>query len=74
MSLTKSKKFAAALVLTASSMFMVSAPAFADHCAFEDSGPGESGYAKMHVQANNGPGDHNEGQHRGYSSCNPSGK
>lgn len=67
------KKIVIGLTFAMMSALSVGSPAFADHCSYEDS-PGESGYAKNHVQANNGSGDHNEGQHKGYSSCNPSGK
>lgn len=46
--------------------------ASAAHCA-EEGGPGNSDYAS-HVQATNGPGAHNEGDHQGYSSCNENSK
>lgn len=42
--------------------------ASAAHCA--DSGaPGNSDYS-AHVRATNGPGAHDEGDHKGYSTCN----
>lgn len=46
--------------------------ASAAHCA-DEGAPGNSDYAS-HVQATNGPGAHDEGDHKGYSSCNESSK
>lgn len=42
-------------------------PASAAHCN-DAGGPGHSDFA-AHVQSTNGPGGHNEGDHRGWSSC-----
>lgn len=42
-------------------------PAAADHCE-DNGGPGNSDFA-AHVKANNGPGGHNEGDHKGWSDC-----
>lgn len=57
----------------AGSLFVVSAsPASAAHCA-DNGGPGNSDFAS-HVRANNGPGAHNEGDHQGWSSCEPQAK
>ena len=41
----------------------------AAHCT-DAGGPGNSDFA-THVKGANGPGAHNEGDHRGWSSCNP---
>lgn len=41
-------------------------PASAAHCT-DSGGPGNSDFA-AHVKANAGPG-HNEGEHKGWSSC-----
>lgn len=41
--------------------------ASAAHCT-DNGGPGQSEYA-AHVQATKGPGPHNEGDHKGNSSC-----
>lgn len=41
--------------------------ASAAHCA-DNGGPGNSDFA-AHVKASNGPGGHNEGDHKGWSSC-----
>lgn len=43
--------------------------ASAAHCT-DRGGPGNSDFA-THVKAGNGPGAHNEGDHKGWSSCNP---
>jgi hypothetical protein len=43
------------------------------HCT-ETGMPGESYFGRVHVGSNNGPGGHNEGQHQGYASCDPSGR
>ena len=42
-------------------------PAAAAHCT-DDGKPGHSDFA-AHVRTANGPGGHNEGDHRGWSSC-----
>jgi hypothetical protein len=39
----------------------------AAHCT-DNGGPGHSDFA-AHVRANNGPGGHNEGMHKGWASC-----
>lgn len=44
--------------------------ASAAHCT-DQGGPGNSDFA-AHVRASNGNGDHDEGDHRGWSSCQPS--
>ena len=41
--------------------------ASAAHCT-DNGGPGNSDFA-AHVQANNGAGGHDEGDHKGWSSC-----
>lgn len=41
--------------------------ASAGHCA-DNGGPGNSDFA-AHVKASNGPGGHDEGDHKGWSSC-----
>ncbi len=43
--------------------------ASAAHCT-DTGGPGNSDFA-AHVRAANGPGAHNEGDHQGWSSCEP---
>jgi hypothetical protein len=55
--------------VTAAGLALGSAPASAAHC--DDRGlPGNSDFA-AHVRASNGPGGHNEGDHQGWSSCEP---
>ena len=68
----KKKKIVLACVFAAMSSLMVAGPASAAHCT--DEGPGHSYFGKVHTVGNNGPGGHDEGDHKGYSSCNPSGK
>ena len=59
---------AAAVVAIAGAMSLGSASvAGAAHCT-DSGGPGNSDFA-THVKATNGPGAHNEGDHRGWSSC-----
>ena len=41
--------------------------ASAAHCT-DNGGPGNSDFA-AHVKSTNGPGAHNEGDHKGWSSC-----
>lgn len=57
----------AGLALAAGSTFAMAGPAAAAHCA-DKGGPGHSDFAK-HAKATNGPGDHNEGDHKGWSTC-----
>ncbi len=69
------KRTFAVLAATAAASAMMAlgaAPANAAHCA-DRGGPGHSDFA-THVQANNGPGGHNEGDHQGWSSCEPQAK
>lgn len=47
---------------------LAASPAGAAHCT-DASGPGNSDFGK-HAAAN-GPGAHNEGDHKGWSSCIP---
>lgn len=54
------------------SSFAAGGVASAAHCA-DRGGPGNSDFA-AHVQATNGPGGHNEGDHQGWSSCEPQAK
>ncbi len=65
-----------ALVMAA--MMVASAmPAFAHNAGpcFEGGDPGHSEFARHHVVPAVGQeSDHNPGQHRGYSVCNPSGR
>ena len=59
----------AAVAVTAAIAFGPAGGASAAHCTDTDA-PGNSDFA-AHVKASNGPGGHNEGDHRGWSSCNP---
>ncbi|MDP1794825.1 MAG: hypothetical protein Q8K63_11900 [Acidimicrobiales bacterium] len=60
-------------VLLAVGAAVWSAPqASAAHCT-DNGGPGNSDFA-AHVRASNGPGGHNEGDHQGWSSCEPQAK
>jgi len=62
------KKLAAIAIAGASlGLFATASPAGAAHCA-DAGGPGNSDFA-THVQKSNGPGGHNEGDHKGWSSC-----
>lgn len=54
-------------VAAAGAIALTAAPANAAHCA-ETGAPGHSEFA-AHVKASNGPGEHNEGLHQGWSSC-----
>lgn len=47
--------------------FGAAGTANAAHCT-DNGGPGNSDYAG-HVQSTNGSGSHNEGDHKGWSSC-----
>lgn len=53
--------------LTAATLGVAGGTASAAHCT-DNGGPGHSDFA-AHVRAEQGPGGHNEGQHRGWSSC-----
>ena len=68
------KAFAALFVsgLTATMLTLTGSPAAAAHCT-DNGGPGNSDFA-AHVKASNGPGGHNEGDHQGWSSCEPQAK
>ena len=55
------------LVLLSIVLAFASFTASAAHCT-DNGGPGHSDFA-AHVRANNANGDHNEGLHRGWSSC-----
>lgn len=62
------KKLAMLAVAGASlGMFAAASPAGAAHCA-DNGGPGNSDFAS-HVRTANGSGAHNEGDHKGWSSC-----
>lgn len=54
--------------LAAAAMAFTAGPAGAAHCA-EKGGPGNSDFG-AHAAAN-GPGAHDEGDHKGWSSCIP---
>lgn len=57
----------AATGLAAAALALTGGAASAAHCA--DAGlPGHSDFA-AHVKATNGPGGHNEGDHKGWSTC-----
>jgi hypothetical protein len=57
----------AAAVLAGGITVATAGGAAAGHCT-DNGGPGNSDFA-THVRASNGPGGHNEGDHRGWSSC-----
>lgn len=59
---------AAAGAVAISMLGLGASPALGAHCT-DNGGPGHSDFAS-HVRANNGPGDHNEGMHKGWASCN----
>lgn len=62
----------AALMVTgaaAATLAVAAGSATAAHCT-DSGGPGNSDFTS-HVQGASGPGGHNEGDHRGWSSCNP---
>jgi hypothetical protein len=74
---TVRKKIAYALAVSVLSVMSFSAPAFGhDAGPCNDSGePGNSDFAKHHVVPAVGQeSDHNPGEHRGFSTCNPSGR
>ena len=58
--------------LTAAMLTLTGSPASAAHCT-DNGGPGNSDFA-AHVKASNGPGGHAEGEHQGWSSCEPQAK
>ena len=60
------KKIILGVVFAVISSLMVAGPASAAHCTPE--GPGHSYFGTEHVKEAN----HNEGTHKGFSSCNPS--
>ncbi len=69
------KKTLATLFVTgfaATMLTLTGSPASAAHCT-DRGGPGNSDFA-AHVKASNGPGGHNEGDHQGWSSCEPQAK
>ena len=55
--------------LTAVVLTLGASPASAAHCT-DNGGPGQSDFAN-HVKGANGPGGHDEGDHKGWSSCIP---
>ena len=57
--------------LTAALLALAAGPASAAHCT-DNGGPGHSDFA-AHAKAN-GSGEHNEGDHQGWSSCEPQAK
>ncbi len=57
----------AAAALIGGVSFGSAGAASAGHCA-DQGGPGNSDFA-AHVKASNGPGGHDEGDHKGWSSC-----
>ena len=66
--MTRSLKLLVAAGVTASTLAVGAGSASAAHCT-DYGAPGNSAYAKYHVQATNGNGEHNEGLHQGWSSC-----
>lgn len=60
------RSFAVAAIVGGISMGSAGA-ASAGHCA-DNGGPGNSDFAN-HVRASNGPGAHDEGDHKGWSTC-----
>ena len=76
------KKIAYALAVSAVSVLMAAAPAFAHQTGnpcFEGTDPGHSEFAQHHVvpaaqEGQLGEGGHKPGEHRGFSACNPSGR
>lgn len=60
------RSFAVIAIVGGISMGSASA-ASAGHCA-DNGGPGNSDFAG-HVRASNGPSAHNEGDHKGWSTC-----
>ena len=65
-------KMLCAAGIAAASLTATGGSASAAHCA-DGGGPGNSDFAS-HAQASNGPGGHNEGDHQGWSSCEPQAK
>ena len=55
--------------ITAATLGVAGGTASAAHCT-DNGGPGNSDFA-AHVQAAQGSGGHNEGDHKGWSSCVP---
>lgn len=53
----------------AATLALTAGTASAAHCT-DAGGPGNSDFT-THVQASNGSGGHNEGDHQGWSSCVP---
>jgi hypothetical protein len=58
---------AATIAMIGATLIGTAGTASAAHCA-DDGRPGNAGFAS-HVKATNGPGGHNEGDHKGWSSC-----
>ena len=61
-----------ATALAAAILSFTAAPASAAHCT-DNGGPGNSDFAG-HVKSSKGSGEHNEGDHQGWSSCEPQAK
>jgi hypothetical protein len=55
--------------LTAAMLTLTGGSASAAHCT-DNGEPGNSNFAQ-HVKGAKGAGGHNEGDHKGWSSCNP---
>ncbi len=65
-------KMLCAAGIAAAALTATGGSASAAHCT-DNGGPGNSDFT-THVQASNGPGGHNEGDHQGWSSCEPQAK
>ncbi len=57
----------AVVAIVGGTSMMSTGAASAAHCT-DNGEPGNSDFA-AHVKATNGPGGHNEGDHKGWSSC-----
>lgn len=69
---TRITSIIAATAFVAGGAMAAAGPATAAHCT-DNGGPGNSDFAS-HVKANNGPGGHNEGDHKGWSTCEENSK
>ena len=69
MNVKRLTRTAIACIALAGGSAVAASPASAAHCS-DNGGPGNSDFAE-HVRTSNGPGGHNEGEHQGWSSCEP---
>ena len=69
MNVKRLTRTAIACVALVGASAVAASPASVAHCT-DNGGPGNSDFA-AHVRANNGSGEHNEGDHQGWSSCEP---